>query len=574
MGSKQQQPAARLSDIDTGHPPSPPTPVITGSVNVLINSMPAGRQGDMLVPHHPGVRLINEGSSSVLINGQPAARVTDAINCGGVLITGSANVLIGDSPKQASPTPIKRLNIEFPNRPNHKSTPPPVSSEQTTPQVKTDTVTYTNKSHNNDTNVHIDPMTASKTDAIAYWDKAERDAGNFPAALGARVMRLNAEAGYSVAEGIAGLYGTLTNWDKFKAAAEGMYNTVTNPKETFNALKQSAQEFADLPTEQQGEAAYKMLVGSLAGGALAKAGKLAKTGNTKQSLEIDKKLASKRFLPTSLVEAQQRLTQRRKQIQAEGYEPKYSDEELYTLAQQGDVGGERFQVRFMETRYLAARETPNEHLSGALGMTMQGATGKGAKYWSSSFDQIEDADTDPKLIAEKLGLEYNANTDYALIIVDTEKAAPLTGVKSVSATFDNVAEFANTELPKQFPKSFTEKAMTPEFQAEYAAHYNAAVAQKFLKDKWSKNTNHFEKYLNTTGMSEPEIDEMILRMEMHDKIGNNQDYLGNGLTKDINTTSPNKFGAVETLNFERREINLHQLSKANAITVLPGLKQL
>lgn len=42
-----------------------------------------------------------------------------------------------------------------------------------------------------------------------------------------------------------------------------------------------------------------------------------------------------------------------------------------------------------------------------MGVVMEGETGKGAKYWSTSLDQLEDADTDPKLIATKLGLEYN-----------------------------------------------------------------------------------------------------------------------------------------------------------------------
>lgn len=99
MGSKSAMPAARLGDIDTGHPPSPPTPIIIGSSNVLINSRPAARKGDMLVPHHPGIRKISEGSSSVLINGKPAARMLDGVNCGGKIIIGSGNVFIGDNPK-------------------------------------------------------------------------------------------------------------------------------------------------------------------------------------------------------------------------------------------------------------------------------------------------------------------------------------------------------------------------------------------------------------------------------------------------------------------------------------------
>ena len=283
-------------------------------------------------------------------------------------------------------------------------------------------------------------------------------------------------------------------------------------------------------------------------------------------------ISTKKYHANNLVEAEARLAERRNQIAREGYKPKYTDDELAYMAQNGDVGSERFQVRFIETKYLVNRDTPAEHLSGAMGMTMEGATGKGSKYWSTSLDQLEDADTDPRLIAEKLGLEYNPKADYTLIIVDTEKAAPLTGVKSVPATFEKVGEFANQELPKDFPKDFTDKVMTPEFQAEYAKHYQAAVDQIYLKNAWSKDSKGFEKYLKTTGMSQDEIAVLKQRMKMHEKIGNNQDYVGNGLTKDINAESPNTFGAVETLNFERKEVNLNQLNDADAIKILPSLK--
>jgi len=279
MGSTSDQPAARLTDLDTGHPPCVPTPVITGSINVLINSLPAARQGDMLAPHHPGIRLISEGSASVLINGQPAARVTDAVDCGGVLIMGSFDVLIGDSPSLVDRDPIQRLNIEFPTQSGGKSfskSPEP----DTAPNVSSDTVIYTAPAHSNDTEVHVEPPPSDLDkhiqEAIDYWQKAEYDATNAPAAIGARLMRLNAEAGNSISEGIASLYGTLTNWDQFKAAAEGMYNTVTNPEQTYNALKQAVGEFAELPAEQQGEAVYKMLIGALATGGVGKLGKLSK----------------------------------------------------------------------------------------------------------------------------------------------------------------------------------------------------------------------------------------------------------------------------------------------------------
>ncbi|PWC17625.1 S-type Pyocin domain-containing protein, partial [Brenneria roseae subsp. roseae] len=85
----------------------PETPVIEGSPDVIINGQPAARQGDTVLlhgcpcpnaPHGVHPRKIAAGSSTVLINGKPAARIGDGINCGGVIISGSGNVIIGDTP--------------------------------------------------------------------------------------------------------------------------------------------------------------------------------------------------------------------------------------------------------------------------------------------------------------------------------------------------------------------------------------------------------------------------------------------------------------------------------------------
>ena len=279
--------------------------------------------------------------------------------------------------------------------------------------------------------------------------------------------------------------------------------------------------------------------------------------------------ARKGIPPSSLDNAEDRLKSMQSHITADGYKPKYSDNELIAQAQSGNLVSERYHVRFMEKAYLNARETPSEDLSGKLGQVMKGETGTGAKYWSTTFDQIEDADTDAKLISEKLGLgdDYKPDGKYVMVIIDTEKANPLTGVTSVPATFERVGEFANKEFGDAFPVDFTQKVMSSEFQTHYAYHYNQAVEQKVLPWAGSRDSKKFSKYLNSTDLSDTDKELLIQRMSMHDKIGNNQDYVGNGVTKDM-TTSSNNYGAVETLNFERQEINLKQLDEAGAIKIL------
>lgn len=93
--------ASKLGDMASGHEGWPPHPITSGSANVNVNGTPAAKVGDTLAIHgapppfppHPGA--IMAGSSTVNINGSPAARIGDDISCGGVIIQGSANVVIG-----------------------------------------------------------------------------------------------------------------------------------------------------------------------------------------------------------------------------------------------------------------------------------------------------------------------------------------------------------------------------------------------------------------------------------------------------------------------------------------------
>ncbi|MGY2573344.1 type VI secretion system PAAR protein [Vibrio sp. C8] len=96
--------AARLGDIGSEHDCFPPTPITSGSSTVMINYLPAVRQGDPLqahgcpcdkTPHGNHPRRVAGGSSGVFIDGKPAARLGDAIDCGGTISTASPDVMIG-----------------------------------------------------------------------------------------------------------------------------------------------------------------------------------------------------------------------------------------------------------------------------------------------------------------------------------------------------------------------------------------------------------------------------------------------------------------------------------------------
>lgn len=92
--------AATIGDIGTDHDGFPPTPIIEGSQDIIIDNKPAARVGDALAPHArpnspPHDRSIATGSSTVFFNNKPAALTGSEVDCGGTVIGGSS-VIIGD----------------------------------------------------------------------------------------------------------------------------------------------------------------------------------------------------------------------------------------------------------------------------------------------------------------------------------------------------------------------------------------------------------------------------------------------------------------------------------------------
>lgn len=92
--------ATRLYDKNTGHDICPAIGLETGSPNVFINGLNAGRKTDTYKlhgcpAHPPHADKIIGGSSSVFINGLPAGRVGDTVVLSGTVMEGSYNVIIG-----------------------------------------------------------------------------------------------------------------------------------------------------------------------------------------------------------------------------------------------------------------------------------------------------------------------------------------------------------------------------------------------------------------------------------------------------------------------------------------------
>lgn len=261
--------------------------------------------------------------------------------------------------------------------------------------------------------------------------------------------------------------------------------------------------------------------------------------------------------PRDLVEAGARLAGARVLIEAQGHVPRYSDEELLDRAQKPVT--DRYVVRFMEAKYLHARGAADGY-GGNLGGPLAG-TG-GIKYWGTTFEDLEDADTDPALIAAKLGIPtYDASTSYALLILDREKGCPPAGSEVIVPTYGNLATLAQDKIAKQFPEpERIDSVLTEAYSEEYATQMDAAASQGLSVWKPAQ----LEAFKST--MAAEEAAAFDTRFRIHSTLGANEAFVGNGLTKQLGAQGK-EFGAVETFVYDPDPQPISAHIAANQIAV-------
>lgn len=69
---------------------------------------------------------------------------------------------------------------------------------------------------------------------------------------------------------------------------------------------------------------------------------------------------------------------------------------------------ETFIVRVIESKYAGD--------SGNIGYVPKGATT--TKYWTTTFTQLEHADSDPELVTGAVGITYNPESEYTLLLFE------------------------------------------------------------------------------------------------------------------------------------------------------------
>src|SRR5690554_729832 len=226
----------------------------------------------------------------------------------------------------------------------------------------------------------------------------------------------------------------------------------------------------------------------------------------------------------------------------------YSEADKFAMVNAGLQ--EKFLVRVVESG----------HASDAGTIAKPGTT----NYWTTSYTQVEHADSDAKLLCQTLGVNYDPNKKYSMLIIDNQKATKSGQMNSFTPTYDSLGNVAKSEISGTNP-AHIDKVMTPDYSVTYAKHMEDAKAGGINLSE-SKQLSDFAAQ---KGLSAEDKKLLETRQEINKKYGANEHFTGNGLTKDNNAPAGKiQYGTVETVTQDKNPQTIGVLKKQGVIDVV------
>jgi len=263
--------------------------------------------------------------------------------------------------------------------------------------------------------------------------------------------------------------------------------------------------------------------------------------------------------PQNLDECERRVAAARERLERDGYTPKYTDAELLEIAQQPEIN-DRFLVS------LQKKKLESETIGRIDPVTRK------SRFWGSTFDQIENGDSDPKLLSDLQGMEDpKPGEEFALYILDQGDNHQTDGRYAFSPTWENMQEVGPREIGAdgEIDPKLLSSVMTPEYQQKYAAAMDAFAQAKNpqtgapLKEFNDKDTEYFaSQYFQT----QEEREAFIARHTYRKRLGASKDFLGTGVTKWKG--GPQKYGTAETLTIEKNPQSIAELKVSGKLRVI------
>ena len=197
---------------------------------------------------------------------------------------------------------------------------------------------------------------------------------------------------------------------------------------------------------------------------------------------------------------------------------------------------------------------------------------------STTFDQMEAADSDPHLIATLSGIaDYKPDQKFTLAIIDSHNLPINAERQSFSPTYENMTNLGKKELVPDFIErnlmdpNMMDKIMTPEFGQDFKQHFDKyASTGADIHD-----AKAFSRFVDSSNFPQATTEQLIARQRVMGEFGANTLFEGNGLTRvDTNSnwgkTIDGNFGVAEIITFERDPLTINQLNEINnVVTLLP-----
>jgi hypothetical protein len=280
--------------------------------------------------------------------------------------------------------------------------------------------------------------------------------------------------------------------------------------------------------------------------------------------KIEKSIAQKHVLPADFEEAKAILKKRQLQISQSGYEPKYTEHEIRYMAARG-VPPDRFIVHVCE-----ARES-KEHLG------YRRDSGR-CPIWTTTFDQIEPADTDANLVTNILGFDkkWTENRNFEMYIIDSFQGHTLSESADYSMipSFENLGNFAKKELAEEAENGFVphlvNEVLSKEYTPEYEKHCQG-LERQFDGGLFSRL--RVKSFSGT--LPQRESSKFLTRHLILTELGANVNFTGEGFTRPHTPDAlGSATGVLEVFTFQKNPKRLDELLEVGKLMRLPLRKLL
>src|SRR5690554_5999450 len=216
----------------------------------------------------------------------------------------------------------------------------------------------------------------------------------------------------------------------------------------------------------------------------------------------------------------------------------------------------------LQEKYLV-RITTSNHARNKSTIGQPSANGQ-ANYWTTTYTQLEYADSDAQLICQAVGKNYNPKATYKLLIIDNEAATASGQMTSFIPTYDKLGALAKSEMTGTNP-AHIDAVMTESYSKTYAGY----VAEAKAKNIDLSNTQNLNKFAAQKGLSANDKELLKTRHAINKDYGANEHFLGNGLTKDNNAPAGQvRYGTVETFTQDKNPQTLGQLKQNGVIKIV------